>query len=124
MDWQVDSQGVDQVLQSNIDSGGISAWHAHGQTTDRLFANHGQLKIVLYDSRKSSQTMGTVNVFRFGTVRPALVVIPPGVWHGVQNTTSAPAMLVNIVDRAYTYESPDHYRLPVDTPEIPYRFDV
>jgi dTDP-4-dehydrorhamnose 3,5-epimerase len=27
-----------------------------------------------------------------------------------------------MVDRAYTYEDPDHWRLPPDTREIPYRF--
>lgn len=29
---------------------------------------------------------------------------------------------VNDIDRAYRYEDPDHWRLPADTGEIPYRF--
>jgi dTDP-4-dehydrorhamnose 3,5-epimerase len=51
-----------------------------------------------------------------------LVVVPPGVWHGVQNTGSVPGLLLNVVDRAYCYEEPDHWRLPADTANIPYRF--
>ena len=35
---------------------GISAWHVHREATDRLFANHGLLKIVLYDARPESAT--------------------------------------------------------------------
>lgn len=121
-DWSLDEFGVDQVFQSSIQPGGISAWHAHGLTTDRLFVNHGQLNIVLYDGRRSSVTYGLINQFRFGTARHAMVVIPPGVWHGVHNTSSKVALLTNVVDRAYTYQEPDHYRLPADTDEIPFCF--
>ncbi|MDO9635444.1 MAG: hypothetical protein Q7I95_00660, partial [Thiobacillus sp.] len=44
------------------------------------------------------------------------------VWHAVENITSAPALLINAVDKAYRYESPDHFRLPLETDQIPYRF--
>ncbi len=74
--------------------GGISAWHTHQKTVDRLFANHGLVKVVLYDARKNSPTFGRLNIFRIGTVRPALIIVPPGVWHGVQNISGEPAMLL------------------------------
>ncbi len=121
-DWRLDEFGVDQVFQSVLEPGGISAWHAHAVTTDRLFVNHGRMKIVLYDAREDSPTHGKINQFRFGTVRPAMVVVPPKVWHGVQNINSQPSMLINAVDHAYRYEQPDHYRVPMDTPLIPYSF--
>jgi dTDP-4-dehydrorhamnose 3,5-epimerase len=44
------------------------------------------------------------------------------VWHGVQNVHPGPSSVLNLVDRAYRYEAPDHWRLPPDTAEIPYRF--
>jgi dTDP-4-dehydrorhamnose 3,5-epimerase len=121
-DWAVDDGIVQQVFQVTIEPGGLSAWHAHQHATDRLFVSAGILKIVLYDAREDSPSHGCVNELRFGIQRPALVVIPPGVWHGVQNTGDAPALLLNLVDRAYQYENPDHWRLPSDTPKIPYRF--
>lgn len=121
-DWMLDDGGVEQVFQSLLFPGGISAWHAHQLTTDRLFANHGVLKVVLYDARQSSPTYGLINEFRCGSVRPTLLVVPPGVWHGVQNISHEPAFLLNVVDRAYTYEDPDHWRLPWDTEKIPYSF--
>ncbi len=121
-DWGLDAMPVTQVFQSSLNPGGISGWHAHGETTDRLFVSTGTMRIVLYDSRRSSPTYKGVNEFRLGVQRPALVVIPPGVWHAVENTCATPSLLLNAVDVAYRYESPDHFRLPIDTPHIPYRF--
>ncbi len=122
IDWGLDNFGVDQVFQSVLEPNGFSAWHAHAITTDRLFINFGRMKIVLYDSRKDSSTYGLINEFRFGTERPAMVIVPPAVWHGIENISSSVSMLINVVDHAYQYEGPDHFRLPHDTPEIPYQF--
>lgn len=121
-EWMLDDGSVGQVFGSSFEPGRISGWHAHAETTDRLFVAAGRMRIVLYDSRKKSATFGLVNEFRFGDGRPALVVVPPQVWHGVENVTAGPALLLNVVDTAYQYESPDHYRLPLDTDQIPYRF--
>lgn len=122
-DWALDDGKVDQVFQSLLEPGSISAWHVHQRTTDRLFVSQGLVKIVLFDARQGSSTHGRVNEYRFGAVRPALLVVPPGVWHGVQNISSTPALLLNLVDQAYSYEDPDHWRLPLEAPEIPYRFE-
>jgi dTDP-4-dehydrorhamnose 3,5-epimerase len=119
----LDDGDIDQVFQSLMNPGSISAWHVHRRTTDRLFASHGMLQIVLFDARENSRTYGRINEFRFGALRPALLIIPPGVFHGVQNISSQPAVLLNLVDKAYQYEAPDHWRLPLDTDKIPYRFE-
>jgi len=121
-DWGLDSGIVQQVFQTTIAPAGLSAWHVHQFTTDRLFVSLGLLKIVLFDARESSPSRGCVNELKFGTERPALVVVPPGVWHGVQNIGAAPGLILNLVDRAYCYEDPDHWRLPPDTSKIPYSF--
>ena len=121
-DWMLDDGDVDQVFQSVINPGSISAWHVHHLTTDRLFASRGLVQIVLYDARENSPTLGRINEFRFGAVRPALLIVPPGVFHGVRNISPEPALLVNLVNKAYRYEDPDHWRLPLDTAKIPYRF--
>jgi dTDP-4-dehydrorhamnose 3,5-epimerase len=121
-DWGLDEKGVDQVFQVLLDSGEVSGWHMHRTTLDRLFVSFGAVRIVLYDGRSKSSTYGLVNEFRFGAHRPALVLVPPGVWHGLQNLKNTPGLVLNIVDRAYSYEDPDHWRLPWDSPKIPYRF--
>ena len=123
-DWGTDDLPVEQVFQVTLLPKGISAWHTHEVTTDRLFANHGLIRIVLYDARQDSPTYGVLNEFKLGTIRPGLVVVPPKVWHGVQNISDTPSLLLNLVDRAYRYEDPDHWRLPQDSPLIPYQFPV
>jgi dTDP-4-dehydrorhamnose 3,5-epimerase len=121
-DWALDKGKVEQIFQVSLLPGGLSAWHTHRFTTDRLFVNSGLVKLVLYDARVESPTYGMVNVFRLGTLRPGLVLVPPGVWHGVQNLGSEMGLVLNLVDKAYQYEDPDHWRLPWDTDKIPYRF--
>ena len=123
-EWLPDNAAVDQVFQRVLNPGHISGWHVHRTTTDRLFVNWGLVKIVLYDARAASPTHGRINTFTFGIARPALVVVPPGVWHAVQNVSSEPSALLNLVDEAYDYDDPDHWRLPLDTPEIPYSFQT
>jgi len=123
-DWGMDDLPVDQVFQVMLVPGGISAWHTHEFTTDRLFVNHGLIRIVLYDASEDSPTCGLLNEFKFGSLRPGLVIIPPKVWHGVQNISDAASFLLNLVDRPYRYEDPDHWRLPQNTVQIPYQFPV
>lgn len=120
-DWGFEGP-VDQIFQSVYYPGAISAWHAHEFTTDRLFVTAGQMKIVLYDARRDSPTCGLLNKFHLGPANPMLVVVPPRIWHGVQAVGTEMTTLMNIVDRAYCYESPDHWRIPQDSAEIPYRF--
>jgi dTDP-4-dehydrorhamnose 3,5-epimerase len=120
-DWALDDLPVDQVFQKVMHPGAISAWHAHAHTTDRLFCALGRIKVVLYDGRNDSPSLGKVAEFRLGDERPALILVPPGVWHGVRCIGDGPALLVNAVDKAYDYDDPDHWRLPEDSPDIPYR---
>jgi dTDP-4-dehydrorhamnose 3,5-epimerase len=114
--------GVDQVFTSVMGPGMISAWHAHNFTTDRLFVAAGLTRIVLYDHRPASPTLGAVNEYRIGALNPGLLIIPPRVWHGVQAMGEEAALLINAVDKAYDYAGPDHWRAAPDNPDIPYRF--
>jgi dTDP-4-dehydrorhamnose 3,5-epimerase len=122
-DWNLESGSIDQVFQVCLMPGSISEWHMHMNTTDRIFVNQGMIQIVLYDGRKNSATFGYINEFKLGVYRPGLVVIPAGVWHAVQNIVNETSCLLNLVDEAYQYENPDHWRLPINSKEIPYTFD-
>lgn len=121
-EWLGERSGVDQVLLRSIDPGGISAWHVHRVTTDRLFCISGRALVVLYDARETSRTHGVVAEYPLGPQRPTLLIVPPGVFHGVKALGSQPSALINMVDQAYQYEDPDHWRLPPEAAEIPYRF--
>jgi dTDP-4-dehydrorhamnose 3,5-epimerase len=121
-EWLGENTTVGQVFQRVLAPGAVSAWHAHAVTTDRFFCVLGQLLIVLYDGRADSPTVEQVSKHLVGPVRPALLIIPPGVWHGIRNVSSDTAVLINMVDIAYDYAEPDHWRLPPDSPSIPHRW--
>jgi dTDP-4-dehydrorhamnose 3,5-epimerase len=120
-DW-LDGAVVDQIFQVSLTPGAVSAWHVHEHTVDRLFVATGSITLALFDARESSPTHAAVQELFLTIGRPQLVVIPPGVWHGLVVTGTAPAIVLNAPDRAYDYQSPDHWRLPPDTDQIPYRF--
>lgn len=119
-EWDPTGKPIVHVYQSRLFPGAVGAWSCHARTVDRLFVNQGHLKAVLFDSREESPTFGKLNEFHVGDARPTFLVIPTGVWHGLQNLGSSDALVLNFPTEAYNYEDPDHYRLPYDAPEIPY----
>jgi dTDP-4-dehydrorhamnose 3,5-epimerase len=119
-EWDPTGLPVAQIYQSRLYPGAIGAWSCHIKNVDRLFINQGNVKLVLFDGRENSPTFRRINEFHVGDARPAMMVIPIGVWHGLQNLGAADALMLNFPTRSYNYEDPDHYRLPFDTPEIPY----
>jgi dTDP-4-dehydrorhamnose 3,5-epimerase len=122
-DWGVAELPIQHVIHVSLHPQVVSAWHQHRIQTDHIFVVSGALRVVLYDGRDDSPTHGGVNVFNVSNVRPTLLVVPPGVWHGVKNIGEGMTNFVNYFDRPYNYEDPDEWRLPRDTPEIPYSFD-
>jgi dTDP-4-dehydrorhamnose 3,5-epimerase len=121
-DWGIVDGGVEQVIHVSLRAGAISAWHMHERKTDHLMVVSGHLRAVLYDGREESPSAGRLNVLHLSVARPTLVVIPPRVWHGIQNLADSPSTFVNYFDLQYDYTDPDDWRLPPDTDEIPYRF--
>jgi dTDP-4-dehydrorhamnose 3,5-epimerase len=119
-EWDPTGLPVGHIYQSRLFPGAIGAWSCHLKSVDRLFVNQGLLKLVLFDARPTSPTTGRLMELRIGDPRPTFLVIPTGVWHGLQNVGSTDALMVNFPTNAYDYEDPDHWRLPFDSPEIPY----
>ena len=119
-EWDPTGLPVVHVYQSRLFPGAIGAWSCHKKSIDRLFVNQGHLKVVLYDGREESPTHGRINEIHVGDARPALMVLPAGVWHGLQNLGASEALVLNLPTQAYDYADPDHWRPPYDSPEIPY----
>lgn len=100
----------------------VRAWHWHERQTDRFVVVAGTAKIALYDARPGSTTHREVNDFVLGADDFALLVVPPGVYHGYVTVGDEPALIVNFPDHLYDPGSPDEGRMPFDSPEIPYRW--
>lgn len=121
-DWPAGVEPMLQTIFVTLRVGAISGWHMHERQTDRIFVASGALRMVLFDGRADSNTKDQLNVLHLDRARPSLVTIPTGVWHALQVLGHEPASFVNFFDQLYQHGAPDEWRLPLDTPTIPYRF--
>jgi dTDP-4-dehydrorhamnose 3,5-epimerase len=101
----------------------VKGWVVHREQDDRLFMSLGTVKIVLYDDRSDSPTYGMINEVCLGERNRALITIPKSVYHAIQNVGDVDAVLINLPTRPYNHAKPDKFRLPLDTDQIPYRFE-
>jgi dTDP-4-dehydrorhamnose 3,5-epimerase len=118
--WSFTDAPIVHVYEVTVRPGQIKGWVVHSTYDDRLYFANGCAKIALYDAREGSPTEGLVTVRFFGAHDRGLFVIPRGVYHAIRNVGAADLTFINMPTRAYDYASPDKYRLPPDSPAIPY----
>jgi len=121
-EWPVGPDQVRHMIHVILRGDAISAWHMHEYQTDTIFVTSGTIKLILFDDRPGSTTRGEGSVFHLSRMRPTLVTIPPGIWHGLKNVEKTESSFINYFDRPYVYTDPDEWRLPADTDKIPFLF--
>jgi dTDP-4-dehydrorhamnose 3,5-epimerase len=121
--WGISDAPLVYVYQSTVRPGKTKGWVVHYEQDDRLFFSAGNVRIGLYDARKDSPTYQKLNVFTVTERNRALVMIPRGVFHGVQNVGTSEVVFVNMPTRPYNHENPDKYRLPLKNDLIPFAFE-
>ncbi len=109
-----------QVYMTTAYPGVVKGWHYHKRQSDNMAVVKGTMKIVLYDSRKESQTFGEINEFFAGEHNPVLIHIPPYVCHGFKCVSEGEAIVVNVPTEVYRYDDPDEFRIHPHDNEIPY----
>src|SRR5579862_1578031 len=117
------------ILQVHITTtlaGRVRAWGLHRASTDRLFVVRGLVSIVVFDGREDSPTYGQVNEFRISERNPALLVIPPNLYHGWKNIGIDEAFIINMPSSQYEHEGPDALDLPYESAQahqvVPFRW--
>jgi dTDP-4-dehydrorhamnose 3,5-epimerase len=113
-----------QCYMTTTYPGVVKAWHFHKIQTDNFIIVTGMFKVVLYDARDGSPTKGEVNEFFLGEHNQKLLQIPSGVYHGWKCISEHEGVVVNVSTETYNYDDPDEYRLPFDTDEIPYDWEI
>jgi dTDP-4-dehydrorhamnose 3,5-epimerase len=122
--WGFDDEPLVYAYQITIRANKIKGWVVHYEQDDRLFISQGTLKIVLYDDRAESPTYRLISEVYLGEHNRALIRIPRGVFHALQNVGDSEALFINMPTRPYNHANPDKRRLPLDTDLIPYRFET
>jgi dTDP-4-dehydrorhamnose 3,5-epimerase len=101
-------------LVGNIARGTIRAWHKHEVLWDWFFISHGTAKFALYDDRPGSPTHRETNTFVMGARQPAVLTVPPGVFHGWMSLEDD-TQLVSTASEVYDRAKPDEVRVPYDS---------
>ncbi len=113
-----------QVYITTCNPGLVKAWHAHRNQTDHFCVIKGSAKIGLYDGREDSPTRGQGQTIVLSELDPALLQIPPMVWHGQMALGSEPSYLLNIPSEHYNRDDPDELRKEPFDPSIPFHWPV
>ena len=121
--WGIHSEPMVYAYQSMVRPHKVKGWIVHHLQDDRLFVSLGTLRIVLYDARDDSPTKNMINEIFLSERNRAMIIIPKGVYHAVQNVGDCNAYFVNLPTRPYDHAHPDKLRLPLDTDLIPFRFE-
>jgi dTDP-4-dehydrorhamnose 3,5-epimerase len=103
---------ADHVYQSATDHGVVKCWHLHDIHTDQFLVTRGKLQVTLVDIRPDSPTFGHVNAVFMGSLRPRLLMIPPGVMHGWKALTRPEVIVVNL--QSHVYDPADEFKFPWD----------
>jgi len=113
--WEGLGNPIVQVHITTTFPGRVRAWGLHALGTDRLFVVSGLVKLVVFDGRKDSPTLGRLSEFVVSEKNPGLLTVPPRLYHGWKNIGTTEAIIINLPDRMYRYEAPDALDLPWDS---------
>ncbi len=121
--WGVHPEDLVYVYEVTIRPTYVKGWVVHELQDDRIFVSYGTLRFVLFDNRPDSPTYKLINDFTIGEHNRALITIPKGVFHAVQNVDIKDSMFVNMPTRPYDHANPDKRRLPLVNDLIPFSFE-
>jgi dTDP-4-dehydrorhamnose 3,5-epimerase len=121
--WKVHPAPMVYAYQATVRPQAIKGWIVHKKQDDRIYTCLGVMRWVFYDDREKSPTYQVLNQFTFSDRNRALIVIPAGVYHAVQNVGEGEAVFFNLPTRPYDHGDPDKYRLPPRNDLIPFDFD-
>lgn len=120
--WNWHGEPLTYVYISTLLPGIVKGWALHKEHEDRYFVIEGEMELVVFDPRPGSSTYGQIARINLSDRLPRLVNIPRNVWHADYNYGTREAKLVNFPTRLFDHANPDKYRLPLDTPLIPFSF--
>ena len=107
-----------EIYFSVIYPGVIKGWHLHSRMTISYAVVDGNIKLVLYDQRKSSSTFKRLQEIVFGQSDYRLVRVPPGVVNGFTAVGGRGAIVANCAD--IPHDPTEITRIDPFTPSIPY----
>lgn len=122
--WNISSDPLVYAYFVTIRPKAIKGWVVHKLQDDRLFVIKGVQLWAFFDNRESSPTYKNFFKTTITERNRALIIIPKGVYHAVQNIGIEEAQFMNLPTKPYDRLSPDKYRLPIRNDLIPFDFNI
>ncbi len=97
---------------------------AHKKQEDFFVVVKGMCKVGLYDMREGSPTRGLAEAHYLGDNNNIVLRIPVGVAHGYRTIGVEASLLVNFPTQLYDPAEPDEFRVPWDSPDIPFNWEI
>jgi dTDP-4-dehydrorhamnose 3,5-epimerase len=101
-------------LVGDMTRGTVRAFHKHEELWDWFFISHGSAKFALRDDRPASPTYREMQTIVTSQRNPALVVVPPGVYHGWM-ALEDDTQMISTASHVYNRERPDEVRVSPDS---------
>jgi dTDP-4-dehydrorhamnose 3,5-epimerase len=108
-----------EIYFSLVLPGVVKGWKRHQRLTQHFAVPVGQIRLVLFDDRPDSPSLGRLVELLVGQPdHYYLVRIPPLLWYGFQGLGSIPALVANCTD--FPHDPQEAESLPLGTPRVPY----
>ncbi|TAN45271.1 MAG: dTDP-4-dehydrorhamnose 3,5-epimerase [Nitrospirae bacterium] len=107
-----------EVYFSVVNPGAVKAWKKHLRMTQHFAVPQGKIRLVVFDDRQGSSTLGKVEVIETGEDAYSLIKIPPLVWYGFKGISETPALIANCTDIPHSAEEIE--RMSPSDKVIPY----
>lgn len=121
--WGWHKDPILSIVSFTIRPGITKGWGLHKVREDRICILFGDVEYVMYDVRPDSPTKGLVAKIVLSERRRRLINIPPNIWHAARNLGNKDVVMLEFPTQLYDHADPDKYRLPLDTDQIPYKFE-
>ena len=107
-----------EIYFSLVHPGVVKGWHLHERMTLNYAVPAGRIRLVLYDSRRSSPTYRKVQEIESGDDDYALIRVPPGIWNGFLGLGTIDALVANCATEPH--DPAEISRKPPQSLDIPY----
>lgn len=114
-------QTFGEIYFSLVNPGVVKGWKLHKKIHQNMAVPEGEIKIVIFDSRKDSSTFGQTQEIVFGNSNYCLLQLPPGVWYSFKAISPTHAIIANCTTAPHDPE--ESIVLPLNTPEISYNWN-
>ena len=111
-----------EVYFFTVYRGVVKGWHEHSRQTQNYAVPIGMIKLVMFDRRESSPTVGGLMEVFIGDENYCLVTIPPGVVNGYKCVGTSRALVANCSD--VPHEQGEMTRFAPFGDAVPYNWEI